>query len=288
MRQAFQRATSEMLASRNELVVLLGDIGVYSFRREMEAFPERVLNFGIMEQAMVSFGAGLASMGYIPVLHSISPFLVERPLEQIKVDFGYQGLAGNLVGVGASFDYAALGGTHHSPGDVAAMSSIPGVQILIPGHPNELTKQINTNFANHKLSYFRLSEKTNSRAVVGGQGAVCEIQPGVRGSVIAIGPALDFVLEAVGGSDIQILYLNEIFDGVDEEIQRTPLNPKLAIVEPFYEGTSARFLRRLSSRVEFIGVPNEFIHRYGSADEHFSAIGFDSDSLRNRIIGALT
>ena len=83
---------------------------------------------------MVGVAAGFAMEGFHPIAHSLSPFMAERPYEQLKLDFGYQGLGGTFVGSGGSYDYAGEGATHHSPADASLMLAIPRMQVLVPGH----------------------------------------------------------------------------------------------------------------------------------------------------------
>jgi len=115
MRDRFSKTVELLMAEDKRLVVLLGDIGVYGFRRVFEKFPDRCYNIGICEQAVTSLAAGLASGGLIPVIYGIAPFVTERCFEQIKIDLCYQRLPAKIVSIGASYDYAALGCTHHCP-----------------------------------------------------------------------------------------------------------------------------------------------------------------------------
>ena len=71
-----------------------------------------------MEQSMIGFAAGLSKAGFIPIIHTIAPFLVLRALDQIKIDFVYNKLKCNIVSVGASNDYTKLGTTHHCFEDI--------------------------------------------------------------------------------------------------------------------------------------------------------------------------
>ena len=139
MRKQFVRTTEDVMAKDERLVVLLGDIGVFGFRSAFEQFPARIYNIGICEQAMTSLAAGLSKEGLVPVVHSIAPFVVERCFEQIKVDFCYQKLGGNIVSVGGSYDYAALGCTHHCPGDWQSCARCPAWKSSCPEHRRNTT-----------------------------------------------------------------------------------------------------------------------------------------------------
>jgi transketolase len=287
MRKAFVDAASNLLELDRRVVLLLGDIGVFGFRGAAAKNPERVLNVGILEQSMVGMGAGLALNGHIPIIHTIAPFLVERALEQIKIDFGYQRVRGNIVTVGGSFDYSALGGTHHCPGDVGILLNVPEVEIFVPGTPAEFTHLFEQNYDNDRLSYFRLSEDSNEKSYLAQSGKASIVKLGEQGLVIAIGPALDWALAAVADLDVTVLYLNSLRP-FDEETLRSS-NPKgpVIIVEPFYEGTTAlqvqRTLAGIPVALHSIGVPRAFIHNYGTREQLLTAMCLDAHTIRSRI-----
>ena len=111
MRHAFGATVSDLLEHDPRVAVVLAEISTSYFERAMAAHPDRVVDVGIMEQTMVGVAAGFAMEGFHPIAHSLSPFMAERPYEQLKLDFGYQGLGGTFVGVGGSYDYASSGGT---------------------------------------------------------------------------------------------------------------------------------------------------------------------------------
>ena len=288
MRNTFRETTEDILRLDHRTVLLLGDIGVFGFRESLSAYPDRVFNIGVLEQATIGVAAGMSIQGMVPIVHSIAPFLVERALEQIKIDFGYQALGGNLVSVGASLDYAALGCTHHAPGDVGAMMTIPGVQILLPGTSDELDQQLRSFYDNGRLSYFRLSESENSESVPIEVGDVVELRRGGAGAVLAIGPTLDMTLEAVQELDVSVYYMNSID-------WRTPASlamrltgfRRLLIVEPYYEGTSLGLLDELLTRnpmqVECCGIPRVFHRAYGTREEHYNAVGLHALGVRGRL-----
>ena len=119
MRKQLVKSVSNLLVNDKNTILLLGDIGVFGFRDSFKEYPDRVYNIGILEQSTISLSSGLSSVGLIPIVHTIAPFLVERCLEQLKVDFGYQELNGNFISIGSSYDYSSLGGTHHCPGDIS-------------------------------------------------------------------------------------------------------------------------------------------------------------------------
>lgn len=288
MRNQFVKTVESELSRNEKLVLLLGDIGIFGFRNAFREFPERVYNIGILEAATVGLAAGLAKTGLIPVVHTIAPFLVERSFEQIKIDFGYQCLGGNFVSVGASYDYASLGCTHHCPGDVGVLQNIPGMEIVVPGTSDEYDILFRQSYDNGRTTYYRLSERENlsSQPVEFGRANV--LKRGALATIVAVGPTLQHVLHAVEGLDVGLLYYTTIAP-FDHRALRENLasSGKVLVVEPFYSGTLLRevsqAIRPKPAVIDSVGVPHEFLTNYGQAEDHDRAIGLTAESIRARM-----
>jgi transketolase len=287
VRRQFVRTTEALLGADPRLVVLLGDIGVFGFRKAIQAYPDRVVNIGILEAGTTSFAAGLAKEGMIPVFHTIAPFLVERSYEQLKVDFCYQQLGGNFVSVGASYDYAGLGCTHHCPGDVPSLRNLPGMEIVVPGTAAEFDALFREAYADGRPTYFRLSETANeeSRRVVFGKAEV--VRRGERATVVAVGPLLDRVLAAARPFDVTVLYYTTVAPFDSLTLQQNLSGSKLLLVEPNYSGALAvdvlEALEDVSFELRCHGVPRRFLTGYGSAEEHDRAIGLTAEGIRAKL-----
>ncbi len=307
MRKQFVDTVMALMEEDPRLVLLLGDIGVYGFRKAFESFPDRVYNIGILEQSTVSLASGLSMEGFVPVIHTIAPFLVERSLEQLKNDFCYQSLGGNFVSAGASYDYAALGCTHHCPGDAGILKTLPGMEIMIPGTGKEFAALFRQAYANDHPTYFRLSEKENDNSYEVQLGKANVVKTGSKAVVVAAGPSLGPVLEACSGIDVTILYYTTIspFDadtlnnictnlGAAAKEQRRPDEPapthmplKILLCEPYYSGVLVPdIVRALAPRpvsIQCFGVPHEFMRNYGTAQEHDQLAGLTPDNIRNKL-----
>ena len=162
MRKIFPITVEKLMKKDKKIFCLMGDIGIFSFRNIFKNYSKRILNMSTMEQTMIGFGAGLAKAGHIPIIHSITPFLVLRALEQIKIDFVYNKLNCNLVSVGAANDYSKLGTTHHCFEDISVLSNYPDINLFLPSNPKELEHLINKNYNNKQVNYFRISENKDN------------------------------------------------------------------------------------------------------------------------------
>ena len=287
LRRTFTDVATRIINTNDNSALLLGDIGVYGFNQVLNDFPKRVFNIGILEQSMVSVGAGLSSEGITPIIHTIAPFIVERAFEQIKIDFGYQNLPGNFVSVGASFDYAKLGCTHHCPGDVNILSNIPGMNIFLPGHGSEFEIQLMNHWNSGHLNYFRISEQTNQEAIAIKFGEIKKIKNGSKGVIIVIGPFLSEALKGLSDLDIEIHYSNSISAGDEMKVMSEFPGNKVVIYEPYYSGAALLKLNNQLSlnrcKVMQIGVEKRFLVGYGTYQEHLINLELDANSLKRRV-----
>jgi transketolase len=285
MRQQMFQTVSELLKRDERLVLVLADISVDSFTGALQS--ERIINVGIMEQTMTSVAAGIALEGFIPVLHSITPFLVERPFEQIKDDFCYQELGGNFISTGASYDYSTEGMTHHGPGDVQILRSLPEMQIVVPGTAGEFDRLFREAYANGSPTYFRLSGSTNPVEYPVRFGKLEVVQTGSRATIIAVGPSLAYTLPAVEDLDVTVLYCTTVAPFDAETLRANCQGNKIVLVEPYYAGVLvpdiSATMGRIPVAIESIGVPHKVLSRYGTPKQHDEVLGLTPEGIRRRM-----
>lgn len=283
MRKQFVTTVEDLMRTDPRVALLLGDIGVFAFRKAFAEHQDRTFNIGICEQAMTSLAAGFAKEGLIPIIHSIAPFVVERCLEQIKVDLCYQKLAAKIVSVGGSYDYSSLGCTHHCPADVAVLKTIPSLQIVVPGNAVEFDALLRESYGNGATTYYRISETlhTENPSVTFGKATL--IKRGERGVVIAVGPFLSRVLEASQGLDVTILYYTTLAPFDHESLADVIGSGAVALVAPFYEETLVSEIFRAAPqsavRVLSIGVPHRFLTYYGKVEDMDRICGLSTSQI---------
>jgi transketolase len=283
MRDAFVRATTALLDDDPRTALVLADISAAEFRPATRAHPDRVLNVGIREQLLVGVAGGLALTGLRPIAHSYAPFLVERAYEQVKLDLDHQGVGAILVSVGASYDAARSGRTHYGPEDVALIDTLPGWTVHVPGHADEVPPLLRAAAGHDQPVYIRLSTATN-RLPVADATRLVPVRSGERALVIAVGPMLDPVLEAVAGLDVAVAYTNTPRP-FDVEAVRAYGHDVVVLVEPYLAGTSAWVLEDALPHVrkKHLGVRRTDLRRYGTPADHAAFHGLDAAGLRRAI-----
>src|SRR3954469_6060544 len=117
---------------RNVLAVTSDSRGSGKLGPFGQKLPDQIVELGIAEQNLVGISAGLASAG--KKVYAVSPacFLTARSFEQIKNDVCYSDNPVKLIGISAGVSYGALGSTHHSLHDLAALRAINNLDIVVP------------------------------------------------------------------------------------------------------------------------------------------------------------
>jgi len=123
------------------------------------AVPDQLVEVGIAEQNLVGVSAGLASTGKIVFAVSPASFLTARAFEQIKNDVCYSDRPVKLIGISAGVSYGALGSTHHSTHDLAALRAIDNVSIIVPSDNFEATEAVKLAAAMSHPVYIRFGKR---------------------------------------------------------------------------------------------------------------------------------
>lgn len=156
-RQAICEVLLEKAKVDRDIVVLCSDSrGSASLAPFAEKYPEQFVEVGIAEQNLVSIAAGLAKCGKKPFAASPACFLSTRSYEQAKVDCAYSDTNVTLIGISGGISYGALGMSHHSAQDIAAMSAIPNMRVYLPSDRFQTAKLIESLLADEKPAYIRV------------------------------------------------------------------------------------------------------------------------------------
>jgi 1-deoxy-D-xylulose-5-phosphate synthase len=267
--------------------------GIDKLQREL---PERTYDVGIAEQHAVTFAAGMATEGYVPVVAIYSTFL-QRGYDEILHDVCLQNLhvvmaldRGGLVG--------ADGPTHHGVFDFAYMRSMPNMVIMAPRDENELQHMLKTAVDHSGPISLRYPRGEGWNVALDDEFTRLEI-----GKAELLRDGTDLVIAAVGHTVIPALraaqdlaplgisaaVVNARFvKPLDENLFRELLTkvPRLITVEDHVisGGFGSALVEFLADdgitgvEVKRLGVPDRFIP-HGTQDELKKICGFDKDGI---------
>ena len=156
-RQAICDVLLEQAKNDKDIVVLCSDSrGSASLAPFAAAYPEQFVEVGIAEQDLVSIAAGLAVCGKKAFAASPACFLSTRSYEQCKVDCAYSDTNVKLIGISGGISYGALGMSHHSAQDIAAMAAIPNMRVYLPSDRHQTKHLIQALLQDEKCAYIRV------------------------------------------------------------------------------------------------------------------------------------
>jgi transketolase len=155
MRREFAKALIELAEKDDKIVLIVGDIGYKVFDEFKEKFPDRFFNFGICEQSIISAASGIALEGLKPYVYTITPFLIERPFEQIKLNIDQQNVNVKLIGYA---DYPEQGPTHAEINGEQLMKIFKNICSYFPKDSKETRDAVLQSYNSDKPAFISLKK----------------------------------------------------------------------------------------------------------------------------------
>lgn len=274
-----------MIRNEQDTTFFTVDIGMWAIRDVLKDYPDRCTNVGIYEDGMFSIAAGMARRGLVPTIFGIQPYLIERTLEQIKMDLAYQKLGVNVIGTGAAVDYPKYGYSHYCAEDAQLIKMIPGCEFVAPGTAKQFIQLFDEVYRNNHPTFFRVSDHPNTEYDVDVKfGKANVIQTGSKATVVAVSVMLDNVMKVCKDKDVSVLYYTTLEPFDCETLSQNCSSGKVLIVEPEYEGTLLNDIYKAlpgrALQIEQIAFPREIFRNYGTYEEKMSYYGLTEDRIQ--------
>lgn len=155
MRKQFAEFLHNEMAINENIYLLTGDLGYGLWDRIKIDYPDRFINTLSSEQLMLGMACGLALEGKLPVVYSITPFVIYRPFEWIRNYLDHENIPVKLVGGGRDKDYGYLGFSHWAEEDLDVMGLFKNIKAYKPDNAD--TDVFKEFINNKKPSYLNLS-----------------------------------------------------------------------------------------------------------------------------------
>ena len=155
MRKEFASFLHGEMSYNERIVLLTGDLGYGLWDQIRIDYPDRFYNVMSSEQLMIGSAVGLAMEGFIPIVYSITPFVIYRPFELLRNYLDHENIPVKLVGGGRNKDYGYLGFSHWAEEDIKVLSTLKNIKLF---KPKKLKNKMCKDFLyNYKPSYLNLS-----------------------------------------------------------------------------------------------------------------------------------
>ena len=305
MRNKFADAIYEIGKTNPQICALVADISpAGAMVKFSEEFPERFVNCGVAEQAMIGIAAGMALKGMRPFCYTIATFSLYRPFEMVRDDLAYQNLPVTVIGMGAGVIYSTLGGTHHTMEDIAVASAIPNMTVLAPCDPDEM--RLATTWCAMESKgpvYMRLGKAgepdlTSSAVSPFEIGKVRYLSKGTDIAILSYGAIMNKVQDIAQalrdqGRSVSVISVHTLKPLDRAGIGEILINHKDVIVfeEHVPQGGLAAQVKQIawdhsaSCRLHVHTLKDEFIHYYGSYDGLLKTHGLCAENVLAMIAG---
>lgn len=156
MRAYFADSIHKEMKKNKNIYVIVNDLGYKMWDKIRNDFPERFINVGAAEQTLIGVGIGLALSGKIPIVYSITTFLLYRPFETIRNYVNYEKIPVKLIGSGRNKDYLHDGISHWAEEDKKVMKIFTNIKSYWPKDIIEVEKLVNKMLKDNNPYYINL------------------------------------------------------------------------------------------------------------------------------------
>lgn len=302
-RKAFTDTLLELAKKDKDIIAVTTDArGSVTLNDFAEQLPKQLIECGIAEQDAVGISAGLAHSGKKVFCCGPACFYVARSLEQVKVDLAYSQNPVTILGVSGGVAYGALGATHHSLHDIAALRCFPGMNIFLPCDARQTVKLVNKLVDFQEPAYVRVGragvpevyENDDFDFTFGKANTLLE---GSDLTLVAAGETVYHALQAGlqlkdKGINARVLDCSSIkpFD-TEAIIKAARETGRIITIEEHsqFGGLGAIVTEILSENpvpVRIVGIPDENVI-HGTNKEIFHHYGLDAEGIVNSVIDFL-
>lgn len=156
MRRTFFEELHKQMTIDTNIWALTGDLGYGGFDQIKKDYPKRFLNCGASEQAMMDIAVGMTYSGKIPVVYSITPFLIYRAFETIRTYINHEKLHIILAGSGRDTDYKHDGYSHNAEDVKDVLGALHNVKTYLPEDKGEIKDLLSKVIADKEPAFISL------------------------------------------------------------------------------------------------------------------------------------
>ena len=300
-RKAFTDTLLELARADKDIIAVTTDArGSVTLGDFANALPAQFVECGIAEQNAVGISAGLAHSGKKVFCCGPACFYVARALEQVKVDVAYSRNPVTILGVSGGVAYGALGATHHSLHDIAALRTFPGMNICLPSDQHVTRRLVQLLAGSPMPCYVRVG-----RAAVPDVYASADDFAFEPGRAITVADGRDLTIVATGetvwhalqaslrlreqGVSARVLDCSWLKPFDEDAIRRAARETgRIVTVEEHsrYGGLGAMVCEVLSEQpvpVRILGIPDEDVI-HGTSAEIFHHYGLDAEGIGRAVL----
>lgn len=299
VREAFGKALADLGRENKNVVALDADLSASTqtkiFAKE---FPERFFDVGIAEQNLIDTAAGMAATGKIPFAATFAVFATGRTYDQVRNTVCYSNFNVKIIGTHGGITVGEDGATHQALEDVALMSNLPNMTVIVPSDYAETYAAVKYAAEHDGPFYIRVARASLPDVFEDGielSPKAKILQNGSDVTIVTNGETLQECIEAAEelkkqGIDAELIHVPFVkpFDKAAVIASANKTGLVVTVENHSIRGgigsiVAETLSEKLPTKVVRIGIDDQF-GMSGKAEELMAHYGLDSKSLVKRIV----